>query len=159
MSILSNYEKIRKETFRYYSKINTIFSPAFNEKIFFNSEGFNHIIYKTSRREREKSSQLMRFKLLPLAVKLIEKSTTFQEYEEIIKEFDVKRHKKRVRVSKLVKYWGLIAIIESKKIKVIIRQVGEDGAMHFWSLIPAWSTNKYRDVKFVTNMKGNPEED
>ena len=46
-----------------------------------------------------------------------------------------------------------------RKIKVIVRKIGGNGNMHFWSIIPAWITNKYRDTKFDTTMKCNPDED
>ena len=59
------------------NEIKVIQSLALNENIYFNSEGFNHIIFKKSRSEIEKTSQILRFKLLPLAKKLIEKSTTY----------------------------------------------------------------------------------
>jgi len=60
--------------------------------------------------------------------------------------------------SKVVKYWGIIAIIDGRKIKVIIRKIGDMGNLHFWSIVPSWITNKYRDTKLFTTMKGNPEE-
>src|SRR3989338_4412130 len=84
----------------------------------------------------------MRFKLLPRAVRLIAHANTFQEFEETIKEFEVKARKKRVRKSKSVRYWGIIAIFEGRKIKVILRKIG-DGQVHFWSIVPAWTTNKH----------------
>ena len=59
----------------------------------------------------------------------------------------------------MVKYWGIIAIISGQKIKVIVRKIGNNGSLHFWSVIPAWTTNKYRDTKFFTTMNGCPEED
>lgn len=102
---------------------------------------------------------MLRFKLLPLAVKLIRLATTYQEFEETIKEFEVKSYKKRMWRAKPVRYWGIIAIIEGRKIKVIIRKIGDNGALHFWSVIPEWVTNKYRDIKIFSTMKGNPEED
>jgi len=46
-----------------------------------------------------------------------------------------------------VRYWGIIAIIEGRKIKVIIRKIGDNGALHFWSVVPAWTTNRYRDIE------------
>lgn len=97
--------------------------------------------------------------MLSRAVKLVERSTTYQEYEETLKEFEVKSHKKRVRKSKLVKYWGIIAIIDGRKIKVIVRKISDNGQLHFWSIVPAWTTNKYRDMKLINTMKGNPDED
>jgi len=159
MNDLSNYEKLREDAQKFYNEIRTVQSPALNENIYFNSEGFNHIVFKKSRSEREKSSQMLRFKLLPLAKKLIEVSTTYQEFEETLKEFEVKSYKKRIKKTKPVKYWGVIAIIENRKIKVILRKIGDNGSIQFWSIVPAWVTNKYRDIKFFSTMKGNPDED
>lgn len=159
MEDLSNYEKLRADALQFYNNLRPIRSPALDETVHFTAEGFNHIVFKAPRREREKPSQIMRFKLLGRASKLIALSTTFQEYEETIREFEMKSHKKRVRKSKPVKYWGIIAIIDGRKIKVILRKIGDNGQLHFWSIVPAWTTNKYRDVKFASTMKGNPEED
>jgi len=159
MEDISNYEKLRADAQKFYSDIRGVISPALNNYIHFNSEGFNHIIFKGSRKEREKSSQILRFKLLFLAVKLIKLSTTYQEFEETLKEFEVKSHKKRILKTKPIRYWGVIAIIDGRKIKVIIRKIGEDGKLHFWSVVPAWVTNKYRDIKLFSTMKGDPEED
>lgn len=159
MEDLSNYEKLREDAQKFYNAIGSIFSPAFNGKIFFDSEAFNHIIYKKSRSEREKSSQILRFKLLPLAIKLIKIATTYQEFEETIKEFEVKSFKEKTRKTLSVRYWGIIAIIDGRKIKVIVRKVGDNGSFKFWSIVPSWTTNKYRDNKFFSTMKGNPDED
>ena len=159
MEDLSNYEKLRDNAQNFYSNMGRIFSPALNQEIHFSAEGFNHVIFKKAHSERERSSQILRFKLLPLVLKLVKISTTHQEFEETIKEFEVKSYKKRVKKTQSLKYWGIIAIIDSRKIKVIIRRVGDNGSMHFWSVVPAWTTNKYRDTKFFTTMKGNPDED
>ncbi|NCD01160.1 hypothetical protein EOL94_03655 [bacterium] len=159
MQDLSNYQNLRESAQDFYSNINSVFSPALKEKITFPAEGFNHIVFKTARTERERSSQILRFKLLPLAKKLIEISTTYQEFEETIGNFLIKKHKKKIKKSKSVRYWGIIAIIDNRKIKVIIRKIGDNGSLHFWSIVPAWTTNKYRDVKFFTTMKGCPEKD
>ena len=158
MEDLSNYNKLREDTQKFYGNLRPILSPALNEYVRFNSEGFNHIVFKGSNREREHPSQILRFKLLPRGVKLIGLSTTYQEYEETIKEFEIKTHKKRIRKTKSVKYWGIIAIIDGRKIKVILRKIGDGGQFHFWSIVPAWTTNKYRDIKLYNTMKGDPEE-
>lgn len=159
MEDLSNYEKLREDTLGFYNAVGTVFSPVFNQKIHFTAEGFNHIIFKHAHSERERPSQILRFKLLALAVKLVKISTTYQEFEETIKEFEIKCYKKKVKKSMAVTYWGIIAIIDGRKIKVILRKVGENGGMHFWSVVPAWTTNKYRDTRFFTTMKGDPGED
>jgi hypothetical protein len=46
---------------------------------------------------KEKPSQILRFKLLPLAVKLIKTATTYQEFEETLKEVEVKSFKKKIK--------------------------------------------------------------
>ena len=159
MEDLSNYEKLRDDAQIFYTNTRPIKSPVLEEYVYFTAEGFNHIIFKGPRSERERPSQILRFKLLPKAITLIGLSTTYQEYEETIKEFEIKNHKKKVRKSKPVKYWGIIAIIDGRKIKVILRKIGDNGQLHFWSIVPAWTTNKYRDIKLYSTMKGNPEED
>lgn len=159
MEDLSNYEKLKEDTQKFYGGINRVFSPALNQEIHFPAEGFNHLVFKQARSERDKNSQILRFKLLPLAVKLLKLSTTYQEYEETIKEFEVKSFKKKIWKTKPVKYWGVIAIINGRKIKVILRKIGDNGTLHFWSIVPGWVTNKYRDIKFFSTMKGYPEED
>ena len=159
MEDLSNYEELREDALKFYNSINKITSPAFHQDIYFNAEGFNHIIFKRARTEREKSSQILRFKLLPLAVKLLKISTTYQEFEETIKEIEVKEFKKKIKKTKPVKYWWIIAIIDGRKIKVIVRKIGDNGNIHFWSIVPAWVTSRYRDIRLFTTMKGNPDED
>lgn len=159
MEDTSNYEKLKEGAQKLYHSTRPTLCPALNEVLHFTAEGFNHIIFKGSRRERERPSQMMRFKLFPRAVRLIATSTTYQEYEETIKEFEVKHRKHKVRKTKTVKYWGLIAIIDGRKIKVILRKIGDNGQLHFWSIVPAWTTNKYRDFKLISTMKGVPEED
>lgn len=159
MEKFDEYQDQRNNAQDFYNSINSVFSPVLQSKIIFPAEGFNHLVFKNARSEREKSSQLLRFKLLPLAKKLIEISTTYQEYEEIVGEFIFKKHKKKVKESRMARYWGLIAIINNQKIKVIIRKIGDNGSFHFWSVIPAWTTNKFRDTKFYTTMKGCPQED
>jgi len=156
---LQGYNRIKFEAQQFYSSIGHVRSPALNQDIFFSSEGFNHIIFKNSRSERERPSQIMRLRLLPLACKLIGLSTTYQEFEEILQSFVIKRHKRKLLVTQSVKYWGIIAIIEGRKIKVIIRKIGGGGKLYFWSIIPAWVTNRYRDSKFISTMKGQPAED
>ena len=159
MQDISNYEKLKEDARGFYNGIGKVFSPALNQEVHFNAGGFNHIVFKGPHSERERTSQILRFKLLSLVLKLVKISTTYQEFEEGLKEFSVKKFKKRVQKSLPVTYWGIIAIIDGRKIKVIIRKIGENGNMHFWSIVPAWVTNKYRDTKFFTTMKGNPEED
>lgn len=158
MEATSDYERQKATAHAVYTRTKPVLSPALGERVSFTAEGFNHILFKGSRRERERSSQIMRFRLLPRAIRLIAHANTFQEFEEKSREYEVKVQKKRRLKTKLVRYWGIIAIFEERKIKVILRKIG-NGQLHFWSIVPAWTTNKHRDVKFVSTMKGDPETD
>lgn len=159
MEDISNYEKIKEDSKRFYEQIGKVVCPAFSQEVFFTSEGFNHLVYKNDRRERDKKVQIMKFKLLPLAQKLVSLTTTYQEYEETLQEFRVKKFKKAVQETKVVKYWGIIAILEHRKFKVIIRKIGDNGQLNFWSVIPAWVTNYHRDIKLISTMKGDSNDD
>jgi len=102
MSDISNYEKIKEDARNLYSRVNRAHCPAFPAEISFGAEGFNHLIYKGERNERDRSVQIMKFKLVPLAIKLIKLTTTYQEYEETLQEVSVMKYKKRTKESKVV---------------------------------------------------------
>lgn len=154
----SGYEKLKENARNDYNKLPEIICPALKLQVSFNGQGFNHIIFKNHRNERDKISQIMRFKLMKKAYYLIGVTTTIQEYESINKIFTVKKYKEKKIVNKEVFYYGFIAIIDDRKIKVILRKIG-NGNLHFWSVIPSWTTNKKRDQKIIRNMKGDPEVD
>ena len=131
---------------REYVKIKPVNCPAFiKEKIVFNAKGFNHIFYKGARSDRGYKDIQTRVRLLGRAVVLLKKSRVVQEESSYKTEY-------RGKVKEL-KFWAFEGIIEDRRIKVIVRQVGR-GKKHFWSVIPAW-----RSVRFgnkVKNYRNNP---
>lgn len=159
MTDISNYNSIREDAHRFYKSIGRIPCPAFNnENVHFTSEGFNHLIYKNSRRERDKSVQIMKFKLLSRAKLIVERLSLYQEYDEGLITIKKKKKRKTHEITTTVRYWGLVAIIQNHRVKVIIRQVG-NGQKHFWSVIPAWTKSHYRDTRLILQSKGNLTDD
>lgn len=159
MQDISNYKKLREDADNFYLKIGKVYCPAFNnEPVYFNSKGFNHLIYKSGHTERNRSVQIMKFKLLPKVKKIIQISTTYQEYEESLIEIERYKFKKKNKETVTVKYWAFVAIIQDTRIKVIIRQLG-NGQKHFWSVIPAWRISYYKDIKMISSARGNLAED
>ena len=65
----------------------------------------------------------------------------------------VNRHGKYQSVNLVVKYWGFVAIIDKFRVKVVVRQVGNSKA-EFYSVIPAWITKQYRDMKIINSSTG-----
>jgi len=131
-----DYFNSRKEKAReIYNKQKTITNPHLQAQVVLNSDGFHHLQF-SDRRERSKEEQLLKFNLLPLALDIIKKSGTLQEYR-----------KEPVRIghpskdgfspTKIAEYFGFVAIVGEKKIKVrvIVRRVG-DGNFTFWSVMP-----------------------
>ncbi|MBI4359692.1 MAG: hypothetical protein HY564_01190 [Candidatus Jacksonbacteria bacterium] len=86
------------------------------------------------------------------------RNTNYQEYDESITEVRKKRFKRIVQETATVRYCGFAAILNNFRVKVIVRQIC-NGQRHFWSVIPAWKTEHYRDIKFLSIAKGNLEED
>ncbi len=150
---LQNYSEIRKYSKELYDTFSKVFSPALGQYIHFTSNGFNHLIYKSAKKERDKKTQILRFDLIKRAKIILERSTTFQEFEEEMEYTRVNRYGKYQSVNLVVKYWGFVAIIDRFRVKVVVRQVGNSKA-EFYSVIPAWITKQYRDMKIINNSTG-----
>lgn len=159
MQDISNYEKIRGDANNFYQKIGNVRCPALGDGlVYFTAEGFNHLLYKNKRNARSREHQITKFKLLPKALHLIKTTTTHQEYDESLITIRRKKFKKMQEETVVAKYWGLIAIMDGFRVKVIIRQIGH-GQKHFWSVIPAWNTSQYRNIKILLRAKGDLAED
>lgn len=117
-----------------------IYSPYFQTNVVLNSDGFHHLQF-SARREREKKSQLLKFSLLPLALDVIRKAGTIQEYRKLLTPIGKPSPRDGSIPMKEVEYWGLVAIVREKnvKVRVVLRRVGT-GNVTFWSVMP--------DVKF-----------
>lgn len=128
------YKKQIKEIF---DRTRHVFCPAFvTEKIIFNAKGINHLIYKGDRSRREISRIETNIRLLPRAITLLSGATFYQEESNYKREGQVYR------------FWAFEAVVEGRRIKVVVRQVGK-GKKHFWSVIPAWR----KDLFEILNAK------
>ena len=122
------YKKQIKEIF---NRTKSVSCPAFSsERIIFNSKGINHLIYKGDRSRREMSRIKINIRLLPRAIKLLSRATFYQEETSYEKE------------SKTYRFWTFEAVVAKRRIKVIVREVG-NGKKHFWSVIPAWRKDRF----------------
>lgn len=154
-----NYQRIKDEAHQKYLQIKEVYCPHLNSIVKFNSSGFWHIIYRAKGKKREEHSQILRFKLLDKAMKLLKLTTTTQEYDSFTRELPHKDHHQKILKLVQVEFFGFIAIIDGWKIKVIVKKIG-NGLPFFWSVIPNWITNKKRDTtKGFVNFTGDLQED
>jgi len=144
----SDFKKLKEETERKYKKIKAVDSPALKSSVIFNSNGFHHLRYDNSRKERDKKIQRNKFIFFDEAVKVIKKSTTIQEHRrQYVKDNNPDRG--GLCKVKLVQWFAFFVIISFSKqirIKVIVRKVGE-GQYHFWSVMPFWTLSN--NVKVI----------
>jgi hypothetical protein len=113
----------------------TIYNPYFKTAVILNSDGFHHLQFST-RSERSRKEQLLKFSLLPLGLEIIRKSGTIQEYRRLLTPIGKPSARNGSVPMKEVEYWGLVAILGENKIKMrtILRRVG-DGNITFWSVM------------------------
>lgn len=156
-----NREKARADVF--YRSVVKVFCPYFDggseSEVSFNSDGFEHLIYKEWNKTRSREDQYYRFRLLPLAVTVLKQSGTLQEYDE--KMVFIRRRSRGTwhKVMKLARYFIFVAIIDDLRIKVVVKAV-EGGQMNFHSVYPCWDKRvggiHGPNRKFFT---GDPEND
>ena len=131
--------KLREEKEPEYKKIGSVDCPYFkNEKVSFDASGLNHLKFKSQRVPRLRKDKFMRLKLIMHAPEVLKKSGTLQEFKQQNEMIKVKINKREESVSKSVKYYGFVSIIENnfkKRLKIIVREV-DGGEKHFWSIIP-----------------------
>ena len=152
-----NYEIKKIKARELYSSFEKILCPALGNKfVHFTSEGFNHLVYRGAGKERDQRVQIMKFELLGKAKQILEISTTYQEYEESLRYIKIQRHGKYVCENAMFQMWGFVAIINKFRVKVVVKKVG-NGKIEFYSVIPAWITKHYRDIKLIETSKGNLE--
>lgn len=102
--IRSKYQKVESSARIYYEnwRKSGSFSPALNEKIYVTRFGWNHILDPHKR--RSKVQKIKRLKALPLARKILETATTYQEH----------------RQNKGINYYAFIAETGGNRIKVVV---------------------------------------
>ena len=103
-------------------------SPALdNAVVTFNAAGFKHLVRK--HKKRPHGEQAERLAMLHYAPIIVADPNASVLYRKVI------RHDQRI-----VQYWALDKIIDGKKLRVVIRQVGK-GAKHFYSIMRRGTKN------------------
>jgi hypothetical protein len=125
---------VREKTRNIFQAQKSIYNPYFKEQVVLNSSGFHHLQF-SNLKERNKKEQIYKFRLLPLGLEIIRKSGTVQEYRKILTPIGKKSIRGEIPM-KEVEYWGLVAIVGERRLKVrtVLRRIG-DGNITFWSVM------------------------
>lgn len=136
------FEERKAKAKELYSSKRAIYNPYLGCEVVLNSDGFHHLQF-SARHERTKKEQLLKFRLLPLALETIRRSGTLQEYRRSLQPIGKPSARGETAI-KQVEYWGFVAILGKQespvKIRTVLRRVG-DGHVIFWSVMPY---NKFR---------------
>jgi hypothetical protein len=153
---LENFNEVVAKGEALYKTFTDIWCPYFNDKVYFNSGGLEHLKFKRRDHSRPRHDQYMRFKLLHYVPEIIKQSKTVQGIWDTKKFERVRSHNRVDHKLVTVTYFEFIAVIERVRIKIVVKQI-ENGQRHFWSIIPFWGMN--RETKKRKLYAGNPEED
>lgn len=136
------FESVRSNAEGFYKTVGAVQCPFFNERVNFNADGLEHLKFKSWNRSRRRSDQFMRLKLIHLAPDVIRHSRTLQGIWETKMPVRRKRHGIWEKVFTDVTYYEFIAVLERKRVKVIVKQFA-GGEKFFWTMIPFWRMNKF----------------
>jgi len=131
---------VRREEYKNYIPP---YCSVIRDYIFFNSEGFNHLRFRTDGSPRKESEQIYKLRLLSLVIPAIKMATTVEKYERRLAPIGRKK-KNGLRVMKEIEYWAILAVVgrQRVKIKVILRRIGT-GKIHFWSVMKLGQNQKH----------------
>jgi len=152
------FGEVKQKAKEEYEKIVKVRCPYLSDHVYFNKEGFEHLLFKTWNRGRSREEQYTRLRLLPLVPKIIAKSHTIQEDDErnmLVRQKINSRWEKRM---KLVRYYVFISIIKEVRLKIIIKEI-DGGNRFFYSLYPSWKVIKNDGEKRKILYSGNLETD
>jgi hypothetical protein len=118
-----DHKKFIKKSYEEYKKLGHVECPAFGgEKIYFNKYGFNHLIRK-GEDLRPIDEQVRRIKLIPNASIILSKVDKIQKCTcNVVDGYPAF-------------FWPFNGTIDSINIRVIVRQLGNNGRKHFYSIM------------------------
>ena len=150
------FEEIKSKAEAFYKNLDEVYCPYFKDKVYFNSQGLEHLKFKRYEKPRLEPDQYMRFKLFHLVPEILKISHTLQGKLQIQKFERIRAHNRTDNVLKLVTYFEFIALVNRDRVKIVVKQL-DNGQKFFWSIIPFWGMNEKTKTRVF--HEGVPEED
>lgn len=125
----NDWRKIVTNTREKYKKLQPIACPAFgNELIYFNRNGFNHLV-RAGKRARSVREQIRRVRLFERVVSILSISKSFQKYRKLERYIVDNPNGKST-----AQFWAFICKKKGNTVIVLIRQLN-NGHKHFFSVM------------------------
>jgi len=140
----TKFKRLKQQRRNQYKKWTYCFCPVLKENIYFTSNGFYHLRYKVSGRQRTTKEQMYKIGLLPLVIPVIKNAKTIDFYKQTKAPIGRKKKEGKI-IKKDVEYWSLVELVgkQKTKVKVIVRRVGT-GQIIFWSVMKCEKKQKRR---------------
>jgi len=149
----TDFDTVRKKAEATYATIGSVRCPYFSDTVAFNAKGIRHLKFKSDQQARPHEDQYARLKLVHLAPEVLKLSRTVQGIWHT-KHFEMqKTHSRWEQVLKDVTFYEFIAVLDTVRIKVIVKEVVA-GERHFWSVIPFWGIDTANHRRILHS--GNP---
>lgn len=135
------FSELLKESREFYQKVGQVHCPAIKADVIFNSDGFHHLRYNSSRANRTKPEQRNKLAYIPQAVDILKTTTTIQEYRETMEPLgtpDSKGFRSMIRVG-YFGFWSVMNLKTKIRVKCIVRYVENSKKYSFWSVMPFWT--------------------
>ncbi len=147
-SNIPEYENLKQETKKIYSRIGTISCPILNdETVTCASEGFRHLLRK-GRVPRSRSDQVRRLFLVKHIKDILQNPYVSVKHERSEARTVVNQHGDKQSVYSVADFWTLSMNIDGNSIKLVVRQFPPNGKKHFLSIMDSDNkkSRKKRDV-------------
>ncbi|MDD5040934.1 MAG: hypothetical protein PHX87_06315 [Candidatus Peribacteraceae bacterium] len=119
---LHDFDEIKRKGEEFYKTLTEIHCPYFNDKIYFNAQGLEHLKFKRHGKARPRQDQYMRFKLIHLAPAILRISKTVQGIQETKSFEKIRVHNRTDMIMKDVEYYEFIAVLEQRRVRVVIKR-------------------------------------
>lgn len=116
------FKESKKKYKEMYFKLDSVYCSVLKAHVKFNSDGFYHMLFKTSREKRTVAGQYNRLILIPLLKPVLHNAKRIHETR--IDEVKIRSVKKTRTCYALIEYVGDEL---DAKVKVVVRQIGTGG--------------------------------
>lgn len=121
-------ESLGDKAKRQYQALTPVYSPLLKGTIYFNSDGYYHMVFKSNRERRKAKARDTRFTLIPLIIPTILNAKSIDE---------VRMTEREMRGQKIISCFALVANVGDKKrckVKVVVRKL-QGGEYFFHSVM------------------------